>query len=279
MKWLVVFLLLTSSAYAEEYATGLVFPENWQDLGEWDNITVTSDLPSHWDWRDFRRLQPIRDQKSCGSCWAFSVTAVTEALHRLIYPMYFPIIDLSEQHLVSRCCGEGSCSGGYFTAFNCVKNDGLPTEADNPYRAANSSCEGGLAVFPSSRITRWAYVGDRTAGASTEQIKQAIYDHGPVSVGVNGGIPNKTGVTTSCGSTNVNHMITIEGWHDDPAYEDNGGGYWLARNSWGSRWANDGYGHIVYTSKSGGKCFAIGSPSAYAVMDGIENLRLHLMGR
>lgn len=37
-------------------------------------------LPSSHDWRDFKNVvSPVKDQGHCGSCWAFSSTAVLES--------------------------------------------------------------------------------------------------------------------------------------------------------------------------------------------------------
>lgn len=254
--------------------TGLQYPENWQALAPWDDVHVSTVLPKSFNWNDYGKLQPIRNQKSCGSCWAFSVAGVTESLHRLVYPMLFPVVDLAEQTLVSTCENGGDCGGGFFTAFNYVRDNGLPFESADPYLARNSACKSGLV--PAVKITRWSYVGESNRGPTTEQIKQSVYDHGPVSVDINGSLASTTNVITSCGSTFTNHMVNIEGWVDSEEYAQYGGGYWIVRNSWGTGWGDGGYFKIVYKSRSGSRCNGIGGTTAYAVINEIENIREHL---
>lgn len=254
--------------------TGLVYPEDWQYLAPWDMIQVQTDLPKSFNWNDYARLQPIRNQGSCGSCWAFSVTAITESLHRMLYPMLYPVIDLAEQTLVSTCERGGDCGGGFFSAFSYIRDTGLPVEADDPYRARNSSCKSGLVPFV--KISRWAYIGDENRGPTTEQIKQALITHGPISVDINGSLSNTKEVIKNCGSTSQNHMVNIEGYVDSPDYADYGGGYWIVRNSWGKDWGDNGYFKIVYKSRSGNRCNGIGGTAAYAVMNGIEDIGLYM---
>lgn len=272
----IAIFLYAAMGQAAPKATGLVFPPGWREAAAWDTsqpLTLDA-LPARWDWKDYGRLQPIRDQKSCGSCWAFATTAVTESLHRLIHPEVLPGLDLAEQTLVSTCERAGDCGGGYFTALDYIRDRGLPLEAADPYRATNSSCKAGLQ--PAAKITRWAYIGTRTA-PTTAQLKAAIHDHGPIAVAVNGSFSGyRDGVYTRCGSTAQNHMVVLEGWVDDAAYARNGGGYWLMRNSWGTSWGEQGRMRIVYRSTAGGQCNGVGGVGAYAVMDGIEDLREHL---
>jgi C1A family cysteine protease len=248
--------------------TGLVRPEDWKKNAVFDDLKVQTTLPATFNWNDYSRLQPIRNQKSCGSCWAFSVSAAVESVFRILYPIQAEI-DLAEQTLVSSCCSAGSCSGGYFTALNYIKSPGLPDEAQDPYLARNSSCKSGLV--PKVKISRWAYIGDGNSRPSTEQIKQAIYDHGSVSVDVNGSFGSYTsGIYNKCNSSGTNHMVNLEGWNDAD------GGYWYMRNSWGADWGEAGYMKIKYKGSSGKNCNGIGNVAAYAVLDGIENLREHL---
>lgn len=237
--------------------TGLVVPKDWKAKARFDNVLARRDLPPVFDWRwKAEGLQPIRNQGNCGSCWAFSVIATLEALIKI---QTQTLTDLAEQTLVSSCESGGSCSGGYFTAFDYMKKPGMPDESQDPYKAANSSCKSGLKA--AEKVARWSYIGDENSEPSTEQLKTAIMEHGPISVTVYANSTfsaYKGGVFNNCATGNENHMVNIEGWNDD-------GQYWVMRNSWGADWGDNGYMYIRYTGASGAKCNAIGTTAAYAI--------------
>jgi C1A family cysteine protease len=251
--------------------TGLKRPLNWRKGARFDDMAGRlSGLPAHFNWNDYYKLQPMKNQASCGSCWAFSITAVVEALYWIrnggADNRWY---DLAEQTLVSSCEKGGSCQGGYFSAFSYVRDNGLPHESSDPYTARNSSCKSDLETV--QKVVEWKYVGGEDSRPTTEQLKAAIYHYGPISVDVNGGFGSySSGVYTGCGSTGTNHMVTIEGWTDDPEYEKNGGGYWHMRNSWGTGWGENGYMRIVYKSSRGSNCNGIGNVGAYAIIEGLE---------
>lgn len=278
MNKLVCMIIAMAFTTIAQAATGLKFPPNWRATGEWDDAQPFSlSLPTKWDWGDYARLQPVRNQLSCGSCWAFATTAVTESLQILVSAP--STLDLAEQTLVSTCERNGDCNGGFFDAFDYIRDKGLPKESDDPYIARNSMCKQGLR--PIAKVTRWAYVGSPNTPPTTQQLKQAIYDHGPIAVGVSGHFGSyRGGVFNQCQSTALDHMVVINGWVDDPQYARNGGGYWIVRNSWGQNFGNQGYMNIVYQSTSGRKCNGIAQIGAYATVNGIENLReyLHIPG-
>jgi cathepsin L len=238
--------------------TGLVKSD--ADL-EWSvaTLAVKDDLPVRFDWREQVEggLQPVKNQGSCGSCWAFSVTAVLESLLLIKEPGMS--VDLAEQTLVSNCSNSGSCSGGYFSAFNFLKSPGLDHESADPYQARNTSCRSGLQ--PKARIKEWSYIKSPSGGSpSTGQLKTAIHTYGPISVTVNGSFSSYAGgIYNNCNRSTTNHMVTLEGWDDE-------GGYWIMRNSWGSSWGEGGYMRIKYTDSYGYKCNNIGQTAAYAVL-------------
>jgi C1A family cysteine protease len=244
---------------AEERNFGLVQPLGWQDEAEF--VSFADDkirIPNDFDWRRLigNGLQNIRNQASCVSCWAFAVTAVVESLHILKHG-YSPI-DLAEQTLVSSCSSAGSCSGGYFNAFDYVRDIGLPDENDDPYRARDSKCNQGLT--PKVKIKSWSYIGQRNRGPTIEEMKKAIYLYGPIAVDVNGNFGSYSdGIYSNCQRGGTNHMVVLEGWNDDE-------GYWIMRNSWGQNWGEDGYMRIKYTDGNGNKCNGIGSVAAYTVL-------------
>lgn len=91
------------------------------------------------DWTN--KFNSIKDQKSCGSCWAFAANGVHEVTWNMLKGRNF---DLSEQQLVD--CSRGyrnqGCNGGwYFWAWDYVKSfGGLNTQPQYKYVAVDQPC-------------------------------------------------------------------------------------------------------------------------------------------
>lgn len=240
--------------------TGLVQPAGAKFAGgsvRHVDLAPDADLPASFDWRDevAGGLQPVRNQGSCGSCWAFALTGVVESLSRIKSPG--EEVNLAEQTLVSTCERDYDCSGGYFDAFDYVQSKGLPNESKDPYQARNSRCKTGLSS--EKAIKNWAYVGASGKSPTTEQIKTAIKTYGPVAVSVNGSFSSySSGIYNRCNTAQIDHMVMLVGWNDAD------GGYWIMRNSWGSSWGEQGYMRIKYTDARGRKCNNIGDAAAFA---------------
>ena len=235
---------------------GLIEPENWQEGAVFDDGPVNpAGLPLAFDWRDHGGVPPIRDQDGCGSCWAFSAIGAVEcAIKRGDHID----VDLSEQWLVSECVDAGDCGGGWpSAALEYIRIDGdqdpcgdngAVLEEDFPYTASNMPCD---CPYPHAYwIDSWTFVGNGYSVPPVNQIKQAIIDHGPVSVGVyvDYAFASYTeGVFNACnGGGGINHAIILVGWDDHFYWDGEYYSVWILRNSWGTDWGMDGYMYIKY---------------------------------
>ncbi|MCK4764871.1 MAG: RICIN domain-containing protein [Candidatus Aminicenantes bacterium] len=231
---------------------GLVEPNDWRDKGNFDGIeNATRAVPSSFDWRDTGKITPVKNQGSCGSCWAFGTIASYEGA---IAVNGGSLEDLSEQFLLDCNTSGYGCDGGWW-AFGDMYN-GVPMESCYPYVGYEQTCQTGCTKY--YPMTSWTYVGTSSGVPTSAAIKQAIYDYGPVAAAVYATSSLQSysgGVFNYCQSGNVNHAVSIVGW-------DDGNGCWIVKNSWGTGWGESGYIRITYG------CNQIGYASCYAVPSG-----------
>jgi len=224
----------------QKFYTGLKIPKGFAPKNVRSFYAVGESLPAAFDWRDKAELMPVRNQGQCGSCWAMSSVATFEDVRRIVGEKE----DLSEQYLVS-CNKEGwSCNGGFFAYDYMMAPKGGVSEASYPYTGTDSACKGGLVY--GAKIKSWAYLpGGDNAGDNINEIKSAIFKYGPVGVGVavDDAFSNYSGgIFRDTGYRSLNHAVNIVGWNDN-----NGDGYWIMRNSWGSGWGTEGgFMHIAF---------------------------------
>jgi hypothetical protein len=249
---------------------GLVVPENWWVGARFDPCTPTKSLPDAYNWCDLGGCTPVKNQGSCGSCWAFGTVGPLECNIKIKDGV---IVDLAEQWLVS-CNSDGwGCGGGWWAHdYHEWKTDpcggtGAVMEADFPYVAYDAPCN---CPYPHEYlIDGWAFIGSESGIPPVSSIKQAILDYGPVSVAVyaNSAMQAYTGgIFNGCGSGQVNHAVTLVGWDDNQGT----GGVWIMRNSWGSGWGEGGYIRIPYG------CSSIGYAACYVDYAGSALLRINL---
>jgi C1A family cysteine protease len=240
----------SATDYSLDDLCGAVVPPDWRSGAPFDECAPRGRLPEAYNWCDFGVCTPIKHQGGCGSCWAFALNGSVESN---IAIMDSAIVDLSEQWLVS-CCGLGGCSGewpGNAANFYLCSGQyvdycgdyGAVLEADFPYVAWDAPCE---CPFPHPYcLDTWAFIGPEWGIPSVDALKQAILDHGPVTVCVYANSAFQAydgGIFNACQDVDINHAVVLVGWDDNQGTD----GVWIMRNSWGAGWGEDGYMRIEY---------------------------------
>lgn len=238
------------TADGQTHYTGYVRSPNHGEGATYFDPTMIGTLPASFDWEAQGVKTPVRDQGSCGSCWAFGST---QAYENNIKRMDSALIDLSEQQIVSCDNAYNGCGGGDF-AFDWMIANGQTTEDKFPYTASNARCKTGLPLATAKPL-RWGYVGGSTTTPSTDAVKTAIMQYGTIAATVhagNGWSVNSSGVLGGCGGGTTNHIIAITGWDDAI-----NGGSWRMKNSWGTSWGQGGYAWVKYG------CWSIADEAAW----------------
>merc|ERR1712187_425604 len=88
-------------------------------------------------------VTPVKDQGSCGSCWAFGTLGNVEHLHKL---KTGATVNLAEQQLVDCSTQNNGCSGGRPDwALTYLNGKSIYTTSSYPYNARDGTCKSGTA--------------------------------------------------------------------------------------------------------------------------------------
>jgi len=230
-------------------------PEPWRSMNldqlatdvDWRNVSginlVTKDLNQHI---------PVY----CGSCWAHGAMSSLADRMKILRKGAWPDYNLSIQYILN--CGTqmaGSCHGGSATgAFQFVKANGIPLDTCLPYEAQDFACTAintcRNCKGPPGEGTCWAqqnytrfWVDQYSSINGITQIMAEIASRGPVAAGIDATVLEDYtgGIITQTTPASINHIVSIVGYGTTAQGVD----YWIARNSWGQYWGENGWFRII----------------------------------
>ncbi|CAI4222932.1 unnamed protein product [Auanema sp. JU1783] len=240
-----------------------------------EDATIPDSFDSRTQWPNCPSINNIRDQSSCGSCWAFGAAeAISDRI--CIASAGKTQVTISADDILSCCgriCGNG-CQGGYpieawkhyvkagvvsggaygsnvgckpYPFPPCEHHDNAtrykPCPSDlYPTDQCSHSCESGYSI---------TYDNDKHFGKSAYAVSHKVTDiqkeiltHGPVEVSFtvfedfehySSGIYVHT-----AGAKLGGHAVKMIGWG-----VENGTPYWICVNSWNSDWGEKGLFRII----------------------------------
>lgn len=172
-------------------------------------------------------MSDVENQGDCWDCWVHAATGIAEGqLHILYGSKIGNGVDLDELEI------SGACNGGF------------PTWAEETIKTSKMRSE--VGSYPNLSGVRWTILQYSTT-SGIDEIKSALVngpvtacfyvyaDFSPFFAGNPQGVYHYDGYSEFLGG----HAVVIVSY-------DDGGQYWLCKNSWGSGWADGGYFRIGY---------------------------------
>jgi len=198
------------------------------------------------DWN----VSPIKDQGSCGSCWAFGAVAGMES--EIIRQLKRSDI-LSEQYVMD-CTSSAACSGGRAdSAYPQLYGEALYTADSYPYQARNGNChtgtDSGVRISDFTRTSR--PVTDSALASALDTAAQVV------AVGASSWSSYGGGVYTGSTACSLNHQVQATGY---------GSNFIKVKNSWGKSWGEAGFIRLARTSSGCGTSGILSDGGFYPTM-------------
>lgn len=235
------------------------------------NGALPDSFDSQTNWPACTVIGNVRDQSSCGSCWAFGSSASFESRRCIStgQDVKFSPEDTAFCSTAGYGCQGGNSAwswyertgvvtGGDFTdkgsGSTCLPYGFAPCAHHVPATADYPACPSGEYPSPtcakacSESSYSGSYNEDKTKASSSysvrgeTQIMQELVTNGPMYVAftVYSDFPTyKSGVYTKTpGSSRLGgHAVTLVGYGTD----EHGTPYWKIKNSWNEEWGNGGH--------------------------------------
>lgn len=219
------------------------------------SLLPLSVVPDAIDWSAQGATTEIRDQGSCGCCWAFSIAETIESAAKMAG---YNLEKLSAGQLCRCDKSDGGCNGGSpVSALDYVHANGLDSYADDSYGDQVNDQNTEACKWSGNKVA--TIQGYAQVPQDEESLAQALATYGPLAVCINARPwPNQvggpgwswTGIAPwadQCTAETSDHCVQLVG------YDKTGSApYWKLRNQWGSTWGEDGYVRLPYGSNSCG---------------------------
>lgn len=249
---------MTTEEVAEKM-TGLLLPMQRNSSNTMALDDKVERLPKTVDYRKKGMVSSVKNQGSCGSCWAFSSAG---ALEGQLAKKTGQLMDLSPQNLVDCVTENSGCGGGYMTnAFKYVQeNGGIDSEEAYPYIGQDEPCR-----YNSSGMAAQCKGYKEIPMENEHALAVAVWKVGPVSVGIDATLQTfqfyQKGVyyDSNCNKDDINHAVLAVGF----GVTVKGKKYWIVKNSWGEDWGNKGY---ILMARNRGNLCGIANLASYPIM-------------
>lgn len=216
-------------------------------------------FPKEYDLRKLELISPVKDQKNIGDCWAFATLAALESTAKKQFGIEF---DFSEINMAVNNGITTPNAGGndYISAHYLTSWKGPVFEIDDPNPENINEIKSNAEARPQFHVQEVLFLPD-SKNISHYEIKRALQKYGAVTASIfylkqYYSSKNKTFYNSLI--SDVNHEITIVGWNDDFPKElfhkeAPGNGAFIAKNSYGTSFGDEGYFYISYYDKTIGK--------------------------
>uniref|UniRef100_A0AAV1UTG6 Peptidase C1A papain C-terminal domain-containing protein n=1 Tax=Peronospora matthiolae TaxID=2874970 RepID=A0AAV1UTG6_9STRA len=236
-----------------------------------DDADDRIDVPMAVDWTTQaggKYMTPIKNQGTCGSCWAFAGVSVVESRFAIEHDVQASILSVEQvlscsaplDHVRSNfqdnmtSSSEGCVGGMPFLTYSYLDlavPHGISCESTYPYVMATNETETECRSLTAAEVAvGWEKdVSKYKVVAANEQALLRAVTRGPVTANIDatgngfrhyaGGIYDAQDCRSD--GDEVNHAVVVVGFGQTAAGEQ----FWKLRNTWGTMWGTDGYMRIT----------------------------------